>query len=106
VTVRMLSRYWMLALLFWPLLASAEDGCVEHFSEGDPALFRFLKTRATVDFSNYEGLTIGERQIVVLPIIAAHLFQSLPTWSQNPTRLTGMRRKLREKDVGEFLYRT
>lgn len=68
MTVRMLSRYWMLALLFWPLLASAEDGCVEHFSEGDPALFRFLKTRATVDFSNYEGLTIGERQIVVLPI--------------------------------------
>ncbi|MEE4250630.1 MAG: hypothetical protein V2I38_08580 [Alcanivoracaceae bacterium] len=54
--------------LFWPLVVYAEDGCVEHFQEGDPALFQFLKTRATVDYAAYEGLVIGDRQIVVLPI--------------------------------------
>ncbi|MCC1495359.1 hypothetical protein J1C54_00855 [Alcanivorax sp. 1008] len=68
MTARAMLRYWLPMLLFWPLAGYAEEGCVEYFSEDDPALFQFLSTRATVDYAAYEGLVIGDRQIVVLPI--------------------------------------
>ena len=68
MTVYIRHFYCLLAMLLWPLPAYAEEGCTEHFSEDDPALYRFIKTRASVDYSLYEGLVIGERKIVVLPI--------------------------------------
>lgn len=57
---------WLLLLLFSPAALAQE--CRTLFTPEDRELFRFVQTRATVDFSEYARLPVGEIRIVVLPV--------------------------------------
>lgn len=57
---------WLLLLLVSPAALAQE--CQTLFSPEDQALFRFVQTRARVDFSEYARLPVGEIRIVVLPV--------------------------------------
>lgn len=57
----------LLALLLASPWALSQE-CRTLYSREDPELFRFVQTRAKVDFSDYAGLPIGELQILVLPV--------------------------------------
>lgn len=57
---------WLLLLLVSSAALAQE--CQTLFSPEDQALFRFVQTRARVDFSEYARLPVGEIRIVVLPV--------------------------------------
>ena len=48
-------------------LAWASD-CVSYWQADDRALFRFVQTREKASFADYEGLSIGNIEVVVLPV--------------------------------------
>jgi len=50
-------------------VAAAEEAvCSQLFTADDPALFEFVRTRADIQFADYEGYTIGDVTIVILPV--------------------------------------
>jgi outer membrane protein assembly factor BamA len=64
---RRLILAFLMLLLLLPAHARQPD-CIELFDAEDPALYQFVRTRASVDFSSYEGALIGEITVLVLPI--------------------------------------
>ncbi|MBB3046844.1 hypothetical protein FHR99_001080 [Litorivivens lipolytica] len=48
--------------------AEADSGCQAFYTRNDPRLFDFVDTRKSIDYSAFDGMTIGEIEPVVLPI--------------------------------------
>ncbi|MFN3713981.1 MAG: BamA/TamA family outer membrane protein [Alcanivoracaceae bacterium] len=55
-------------LLLLATMTSRAQTCETFFSADDPALYRFVQTRAAIEFDRYAGLQIGEVTVVVLPV--------------------------------------
>ncbi|MCG8394010.1 MAG: hypothetical protein MI745_13095 [Pseudomonadales bacterium] len=72
--LRGITLAWLTALLLLALPttarseASGDDTCTLLYDQDDPALFDFVNTRQKVDFSQYQGMTIGDIHYAVLPI--------------------------------------